>query len=218
MTRRLVERMNRRFCASILGVTLLLAGCAGTGRSSGQAHPQSPTRAVSGVTSSAVDWRSQALGLAAALQHAETVIGSTTEPKPGSAPAGTFGALIVGVDETHRAILVDRTGLATGADSDKRARQAGIDSPPSAWVVNSTKERLPLTVAPNAAFILWYVEDAQNVSPPESASMSVLTFDQVASVYAHDPVKRDQLLLGGGWLTVDGQTGNVTTFIQPVYQ
>lgn len=208
-------RLKKIVLSAIAGLVVLgLTGCGGA-RAAASA-PSTETRdAATAVASATVGWQTEAQGVGRALEDLEDSIASIPEPKAGQAPDGTFGALILGVDEASRTITVDRCEMLSGSRAEAAAKRARVEGSGNTWVNNRTAEKLVLPVDANAAFVLWYPgESALNVSPPDFAAMSALTFDEFAEVYRTDAAQRDGLATGGAWLTVSD--GKVSSLAEPL--
>ena len=176
------------------------------------ASGESPTASGSLVTSAA-EWQAQARRLAAALRDVERVVPASAEPTPGAKPEGTFEARVVSVSPTG-ALILDRQTYLEGEAAVRAAKLAGTSLVNDQFVVNKYRERLAVPVAPGASFVVWYPgDDATNVSPEGVASMSALSFDQFAKLFATDSGKRETLQSWGGWVTV-GEEG-LTSFVEP---
>jgi hypothetical protein len=175
---------------------------------SGESHTASGSPVTSGA-----EWQAQAQRLAAALRDVEGAIPASAEATPGAKPEGTFEARVVSVSPTG-ALIVDRQTYLEGEAAVRAAKLAGTSLVNDRFVVNRYRERLTVPVAPGASFVVWYPgEDATNVSPEDMASMSALSVDQFAKLFATDSGKREALQYWGGWATV-GDEG-LTSFVEP---
>ena len=220
----MVDRRSNRHATAPMGLLLAavlvampvaLAGCAVRAAPLPAATASGESQAATGpATVSAADWQAQALALAVALRDVEHAMPSMPEPPPGTKAAGTFEARIVSVSPTG-ALVVDRQQYFEGEAAAQAAKLAGTSLEHDQFASNKLRERLTLPVAKGAPFVVWYPgDDAVNVSPPDFADMSALSFDEFSKLFASDSGKRETLQYWGGWVTVG--EGGVTSFVEPI--
>jgi hypothetical protein len=196
----------------LVACSLALAACSPGSPSLSQraAAPQGTTATSETVAPGA--WRAQAIRLAGALRDVEGSVISPPEPSSETSPSGTFAARVVDVqpDET---IVLDRQRLYIGNEAYLQAKRAGAKTETGLFAVNSHQERLPVPVAPDAGFVVWYPgETALNVSSPDVAAMSALSPREFVRLYRSNAAKRASLGSWGGWATVVG--GKLTSFVE----
>jgi len=172
-------------------------------------------KAATAETSATAAWRAQALGLGRAIGDILGSLASLPEPRATSVPEGTFGALVLDVDESDRTITIDPVEMLTGEDAHKAAQRTHAEGSGDVWVNNHEAQKIRVPVAPDASFVVWYPgEAALNVSPPDTAALSAMSFEQFARAYRADVALHDGLATGGVWLTVS--EGSVSSAIEPL--
>lgn len=194
----------------VVSAAIFGAGCAPVTRSV-QAAPAAPAKA-SADSSAASVWEGQAKSLARAMQDLEGQLESKPEPAPGTQPNGVFTASVLDADTSGTVLYVDRYQLLRGSAAQSAAKKAGVTLVDDVYGVDTSHERLPLTVAKDAVFIVWQPpEGFPNVSSSGRASMTAMSFGQFEHSLKTDPVLRENMRNLGGWLSV--QDGVLTSFV-----
>ena len=176
------------------------------------AAPAAPATAPAPASADPNAWRDQALRLARAVRDAEGSLSSPPEPSAATRPAGTFAARVLDV-RPDGTLVLDRQQLFVGDAASAAARTAGGAAEMGIFALDVRPERLAVAPASDAAFVVWYPEEAAlDVSPKGVAAMSALDAEQFARLYREDGAKRASLAAWGGWVTV--VDGKVTSFLE----